>query len=94
MGDYALKSISPLNGYSRNFKENLLEEVVGMVVISIATSVDNKDFLNRVCIGSFSQKRINFIRSSLGKDVKTSMGPMEVILSKFLLQGLWEETMT
>ena len=46
--------------------------------------VNNKDFLNRVCIGSFSQKRINFIRSSLGKEVKTSMGPMEVILSKFL----------
>ena len=46
--------------------------------------INNKDFINRVCIGSFSQKRINFIRKSLGKDVKTSMGPAEVILSKFL----------
>ena len=46
--------------------------------------IKNKDFINRVCIGSFSQKRINFIRKSLGKDVKTSMGPAEVILSKFL----------
>ena len=46
--------------------------------------INNKDFINRVCIGSFSQKRIIFIRKSLGKDVKTSMGPAEVILSKFL----------
>ena len=46
--------------------------------------INNKDFINRVCIGSFSQKRINFIRKSLGKEVKTSMGPAEVILSKFL----------
>jgi glycerophosphoryl diester phosphodiesterase len=46
--------------------------------------IHNKDFINRVCIGSFSQKRINFIRKSLGKEVKTSMGPAEVILSKFL----------
>ena len=53
MGDYALKSISPLNGYSRNFKENLLEEVVGMEVISIATSVENKDFLNKQLIEIF-----------------------------------------
>ena len=28
--------------------------------------INNKDFINRVCIGSFSQKRINFIRKSLG----------------------------
>ena len=53
MGDYALKSISPLNEYSRNFKENLLEEVVGMEVISIATSVENKDFLNKQLIEIF-----------------------------------------
>ena len=46
--------------------------------------INNNDFINRVCIGSFSQKRINFIRKSLGKEVKTSMGPAEVILSKFL----------
>ncbi len=46
--------------------------------------INNKDFIKRVCIGSFSQKRINFIRKSLGKEVKTSMGPAEVILSKFL----------
>ena len=46
--------------------------------------INNKDFINRVCIGSFSQKRINFIRKSLGKEVKTSMGLAEVILSKFL----------
>ena len=46
--------------------------------------INNRDFINRVCIGSFSQKRINFIRKSLGKEVKTSMGPAEVILSKFL----------
>ena len=54
VGDYALKSISPLNGYSRNFKENLLEEVVGMEVISIATSVENKDFLNKQLIEIFN----------------------------------------
>ena len=53
VGDYALKSISPLNEYSRNFKENLLEEVVGMEVISIATSVENKDFLNKQLIEIF-----------------------------------------
>jgi len=54
VGDYALKSISPLNEYSRNFKENLLEEVVGMEVISIATSVENKDFLNKQLIEIFN----------------------------------------
>ena len=53
VGDYALKSISPLNEYSRNFKENLLEEAVGMEVISIATSVENKDFLNKQLIEIF-----------------------------------------
>ena len=46
--------------------------------------IKNKALFDRVCVGSFSQKRINYIRKSLGKDVKTSMGPSEVILSKFL----------
>ena len=43
-----------------------------------------KSLIDRVCIGSFSQKRINYIRKSLGSSVITSMGPAEVILSKFL----------
>ena len=46
--------------------------------------IRDRSLIDRVCIGSFSQKRINYIRKSLGRDVKTSMGPAEVILSKFL----------
>ena len=57
---------------------------VDETVLPLINLLKNSEFLNRVCIGSFSQKRINFIRSSLGNDIKTSMGPAEVILSKFL----------
>ena len=46
--------------------------------------IRDRSLIDRVCIGSFSQKRINYIRKSLGRDAKTSMGPTEVILSKFL----------
>ena len=39
--------------------------------------IRDRSLIDRVCIGSFSQKRINYIRKSLGRDVKTSMGPIE-----------------
>ena len=54
VGDYELKSISPLDGYSRRFEENFLEEIVDMEVISIATSEKNKDFLNKKLIENFN----------------------------------------
>lgn len=36
------------------------------------------DVLGRICVGSFSDKRLNQIRSSLGDDVCTSLGPRGV----------------
>lgn len=38
----------------------------------------DRDCLDRVCIGSFSDKRLQRIREAFGADVCTSMGPKEV----------------
>lgn len=38
----------------------------------------SKDVLNRVCIGSFSDKRLRVVRKEFGTAVCTSMGPQEV----------------
>ena len=35
--------------------------------------------LDRICVGSFSDKRLQHIRSELGTGLCTSMGPQEVI---------------
>jgi glycerophosphoryl diester phosphodiesterase len=35
--------------------------------------------LDRICIGSFSDKRLRHIRSELGAGLCTSMGPQEVV---------------
>ena len=53
-------------------------------VIPLIEVIKKFSLLDRVCIGSFSQKRINFIRESLGPKVKTSMGPSEILLAKIL----------
>lgn len=53
-------------------------------VIPLIEVIKKFSLLDRVCIGSFSQKRINFIRESLGSKVKTSMGPREILLAKIL----------
>ena len=57
---------------------------VNETVQPLINLIRTKSLIDRVCIGSFSQKRINYIRKSLGSSVITSMGPAEVILSKFL----------
>ena len=46
--------------------------------------IKSRSIVERVCIGSFSQKRIDFIRKNLGKSVNTSMGPKEILLAKAL----------
>tara|TARA_B100000676_G_C17973029_1_gene784448 strand:- start:226 stop:978 length:753 start_codon:yes stop_codon:yes gene_type:complete len=53
-------------------------------VIPLIEVIKKFSLFDRVCIGSFSQKRINFIRESLGSKVKTSMGPSEILLVKVL----------
>ena len=53
-------------------------------VIPLIEVIKKFSLFDRVCIGSFSQKRINFIRDSLGSKVKTSMGPSEILLAKVL----------
>ncbi len=53
-------------------------------VIPLINLIKKYSLLDRVCIGSFSQKRINFIRKSLGPNVKTSMGPNEILFAKIL----------
>ena len=53
-------------------------------VIPLIEVIKKFSLFDRVCIGSFSQKRINFIRESLGSKVKTSMGPSEILLAKVL----------
>lgn len=52
--NFMLQPISPLNGYSRKFGENKLEEVDNMKVISIATSEENKNFLNKELLKIFN----------------------------------------
>tara|TARA_B110000459_G_scaffold53887_1_gene60123 strand:+ start:1715 stop:2284 length:570 start_codon:yes stop_codon:yes gene_type:complete len=42
-----LSPISPLNGYSKEFGENILEEVTGLEIISLATSVENQKLLDQ-----------------------------------------------
>ena len=53
-------------------------------VIPLIKLIKKYSLLDRVCIGSFSQKRINFIRRSLGPNLKTSMGPNEILFAKIL----------
>ena len=53
-------------------------------VIPLIEVIKKFSLFDRVCIGSFSQKRINFIRESLGSKVKTSMGPSEILMAKVL----------
>ena len=53
-------------------------------VLPLINLIKKYSLLKRVCIGSFSQKRINFIRKSLGPNVKTSMGPNEILFGKIL----------
>ena len=48
----------------------------------------NPKLLNRVCIGSFSGQRLNFIRNNLGSKIITSCGPQEVIKIKLSSLGL------
>ena len=44
--------------------------------------------LNKICIGSFSGKRLEFIRNSLGSKVCTSCSPSEVIKIKLSSYGV------
>ena len=53
-------------------------------VLPLIKIIKDKSLMERICIGSFSQKRINLIRNVLGPNLKTSMGPNEIILSKLL----------
>ena len=46
--------------------------------------IKSRSVVERVCVGSFSQKRIDFVRKNLGKFVNTSMGPKEILLAKAL----------
>lgn len=53
-------------------------------VLPLIKIIRDNSLIGRVCIGSFSQKRINLIRKVLGPNLNTSMGPNEIMLSKLL----------
>lgn len=44
--------------------------------------------LDRVCVGSFSGKRLSYMRSELGQGLCTSMGPLDVGRLRFASWGL------
>ncbi len=41
--------------------------------------IRNAGLLDRVCVGSFSDRRLRNVRRALGPDLCTSMGPLEVV---------------
>ncbi len=43
-------------------------------------AIRNHDLLGRVCVGSFSDRRLGALRSALGPGLCTSMGPKEVAM--------------
>ncbi len=52
-------------------------------VMPVVDLVKKTNCLNRVCMGSFSQKRINIIKNNLTDRCLTSMGPLDIINAKF-----------
>ena len=65
-----LLPISPLNGYSKEFEDNILEEVADLGVISLATSVENKILLDLNIKKIFKVDLPVPGKSSLSKDGK------------------------
>ena len=47
MASKLLSPISPLDGYSKEFDENILEEVIDLEIISLATSVEKQKLLDQ-----------------------------------------------
>ena len=67
------------------------------IKINIDPKIDNcigplidlkqNDVFDRVCIGSFSQSRLDILRKELGIKLCTSAGPSEVFRSNFILSS-------
>lgn len=51
--------------------DDVIEPLVGVL--------QDADAIRRVCIGSFSDKRISMLRDKLGPDLCTSAGPIEIV---------------
>ena len=66
-----LSPISPLNGYSKEFGENILEEVNDLEIISLATSVENQKFLDQNIIKLLNINLPLTGKSSISDDKKS-----------------------
>ena len=50
----------------------------------LAKYLQHNDVLDRVCIGSFSDKRLSYLRTEFGNQLCTSSGPRQVALLRFV----------
>ncbi len=57
-------------------------------IAPLAKLLDRSDILARVCVGSFSGRRLGHLRSTLGPSLCTSMGPWEVVRLRLASLGL------
>ena len=53
------------------------------VIMPLINFLKNNKVLNRICVGSFSDKRLNVIRKAIGSELCTSACPSEVFKVKF-----------
>ena len=56
---------------------------------SLIASLRRLDCLDRVCLGSFSDRRLRRLRAEFGDRVCTSYGPIQVVAQKFLGRAPW-----
>lgn len=63
-------------------------------LVPLVKAIDRHAMIDRVCIGSFSDRRIAWCRAELGEDLCTSMGPLEIMRLWFCSQGLPTEPPT
>lgn len=56
---------------------------------SLIASLRKLDCLDRVCLGSFSDRRLRRLRAEFGDQVCTSYGPLQVVAQKFLGRAPW-----
>lgn len=57
----------------------LIDPKCDEAVDPLVATLRDHDALDRVCVGSFSDRRLRRVRAALGDDVCTSMGPVEAL---------------
>lgn len=56
---------------------------------SLIASLRRLDCLDRVCLGSFSDRRLRRLRAEFGERLCTSLGPLQIVAQKFLGRAPW-----